>query len=194
MHIATVKLKSSSPYSQSKHYEDPKLPKELPAAYEERTWRSRMHVNKDGYVEIPGTSFANSMKEAAKRLKLQVPGKGRVEWTKYFEAGIMVPEPLVLKIKAVDVKCEKLFVPSDGIRGSGKRVTKYFPLIEEWSGTVRYFILDDLITQDVFRQVLVASGIIVGIGRYRPVNCGYYGRFTVESFRWTEADAKSLAM
>jgi hypothetical protein len=191
MKIAIVELVGESPYSQSRHYADdvPHLPKETAHAYEERTWRHRLHVTKDGLVEIPGTSFANCIKTSAKRLKLQVPGKGRVEWTKYFEAGIMCPTNLVLPVKAADVPCDKLFVPSDGRPGGGKRVTKFFPRIDEWSGTVTYYIFDDLITEDVFRQVLVASGQLVGLGRFRPENRGFYGRFSVKSIKWLEGEA-----
>ena len=192
MKSAIVKVVSASPYSQSKHYTEedaPKLPKELHDAYEKRTWANRMHVNAAGLVEIPGSCFANCLKGAAKRLKLQVPGKGRVEWTKYFEAGVMVPHPLVLPIKAADVPPERLFVPSDGRRGGGKRVMKYFPLITEWSGSVTYFVFDDMITSDVFEKILTASGMLVGIGRFRPENCGYYGRFTIADIQWREEEA-----
>lgn len=135
MKMAIAHLESTSPYSQSRHYADdvPKLTKELPNAYEERTWRNRMHVDKEGHVQIPGPAFANCLKTAAKRLKLQVPGKGRVEFTKYFEAGVMCTDGITLDLKADDVPCDKLFVPSDGRPGGGKRVTKYFPRIDEWA-------------------------------------------------------------
>lgn len=193
MKIAEVQLKSASPYSQSRHYVDdvPKKPKETANDYEERTWMHRLHTTKDGLVEIPGGAFANAVKGAAKRLKLQVPGKGRVEYTKYFEAGVMVPDGLILPIKAASVPCDKLFVPSDGRRGGGKRVTKFFPRIDAWEGTVRFFIFDDLITEDVFLQVLRASGVLVGIGRFRPESCGFYGRFSVEAHKWID-DADSM--
>jgi hypothetical protein len=191
MKSAVCHLVGEGPYSQSRHYdaeEVPKLPKELSDAYEKRTWRSRMHVTKDGHVEIPGSAFANCLKTAAKRLKLQVPGKGRVEYTKYFEAGVMVTSGIVLPVRAADVPCDKLFVPSDGRRGGGKRVTKYFPRIDRWEGDVTYYVFDDIITEDVFRQVLATSGMLVGIGRFRPESCGFYGRFSVKSIRWLEEE------
>lgn len=194
MKIATVTLKGVSPYSQSRHYEKTEVPmkaKELNDAYEQRTWMHRMHRTSDGFVEIPGTSFANCLKGAAKRLKIQVPGKGRVEYTKYFEAGIMVPDNLKLPIKADNVPCDRLFVPSDGKRGGGKRVTKHFPRIDTWEGDVRFYIFDDLIDEGVFTQVLRAAGMLVGIGRFRPENCGFYGRFDVLKVDWNE-DADSL--
>jgi hypothetical protein len=197
MKIATVSLKSASgsPYSQSRHYTEdvPKKAKESAPDYEMRTWQSRMHVNKEGFVEIPGPCFANCLKSAAKRLKIQVPGKGRVEYTKYFEAGVMVTDSLTLPIKSDDVGCDKLFVPSDGKRGGGKRVIKYFPRIEEWAGQVQFYIFDDIITEEVFTQVLRAAGMLVGIGRFRPENCGFYGRFTVESLDWSEVGDEFFA-
>lgn len=196
MKIAMAHLTSESPYSQGKHYSKqdvPALSKELHDAYERRTWRNRMHVTREGNVEIPGTAFANALKEAAKRLKLQIPGKGRVEYTKYFEAGIMCTDGIVLPVKAADVKGEQLFVPSDGRRGGGKRVTKFFPRIEDWAGDVRFYIFDDVITQDVFSRVLIAAGQIVGIGRFRPQSCGFYGRFSVDSITWQEDGALEAA-
>lgn len=190
-------LVSAGPYSQSRHYteeEAPKKAKELHDAYEQRTWRHRMHTTADDRVVIPASAFSNGIKSAAKRLKLQVPGKGRVEYTKYFEAGVMVNDGITLDIKASDTPCDKLFVPSDGRRGGGKRVTKYFPRIDAWEGAVRYYIFDDILTEDVFRQVLTASGLIVGIGRFRPENCGFYGRFSVRSIEWFEEEETLASM
>jgi hypothetical protein len=189
MKIATAQLRSMSPYSQSKHYskdEVPPLPKELAGDYEKRTWRNRMHVTHSGHVQIPRTAFANALKEAAKRLKIQVPGKGKLEYTKYFEAGVMVSDDLTLPIKRDDVRSDELFVPADGRAGSGKRVIKFFPRIDEWSGAVRFYLLDDLIPTDVFERVLQSAGQLVGIGRFRPQSRGFYGRFIIDGIRWAE--------
>lgn len=190
MNIAKATLESCGPYSQSRHYTDDddfaKKPKETANDYESRTWRGRMHVAGNGLVEIPAGAFANAVKQCARRLKIQVPGKGRVEYTKYFEAGVMVPEGLVIDVKAADVPCDKLFVPSDGRPGGGKRVTKFFPRIDEWSGVVTFYVFDDLITEPVFRQVLQAAGQLVGVGRFRPENRGHYGRFAVTNLEWLE--------
>jgi len=198
MKIAIATLKSEAPYSQSRCYdrEVPKLDKgkELPQAYDDRTWRHRMHVTTSGHVEIPPMAFANCVKQACKRLRLKVPGKNGSEWTKYFEAGIMVTEALVLKVKAADVKGETLFVPSNGVRGNGKRVWRTFPRIDEWAGRVRFFVLDDQITPEVFVPVLESAGALVGIGRFRPENCGFYGRFSVASVDWLEDEAAMRAM
>lgn len=184
MKTAIVKLKSVSPYSQSKHYTTEKLSKEIPKDYEARTWRDRLHTTGDGEVFIPPMSFKNCLSEAAKFLGIQIPGKGKSTYTKHFEAGVLVTDALHLGINAADVKGEWLFVPSDGMRGSGKRVDKCFPIIHEWGGEVTFHILDETITEDVFLNVLKQAGAFIGIGRFRPRNNGFYGRFTVESIKW----------
>jgi len=96
----------------------------------------------------------------------------------------MVIENIVLKVKADNIKYEKLFVPSDGISGSGKRVFKHFPLIPSWEAWAEFAILDDIIIKDVFKEHLQQAGMFIGIGRFRPQSNGAYGRFTVEKFEW----------
>ena len=182
MRTIVTRLQSVAPYSQSKHYETDKLPKESAKDYEARTWRDRMHVTQDGHVFIPPMAFKNCIAEAAKFLSIQIPGKGKATYTKHFEAGVLVTEPLVLPIKAADVVGQWLFLPSDGVRGSGKRVNKCMPLIPEWSGDVTWLIFDETITLQVFKDVLGQAGQFIGVGRFRPRNNGFYGRFLVESF------------
>ena len=172
-------LKSTSPYSQSRHYTVEKLSKEGANDYEMRTWRNRMHVTPDGYVFIPPTAFKNCLSEAAKFLSIQIPGKGKATFTKHVEAGILVTTMVPLRVKAADVPGEELFVPASGRRGDGKRVTKMFPMIAEWEGDVIFHVIDETVTRDILAQHLTEAGKLIGIGRFRPRNNGYYGRFDV---------------
>jgi hypothetical protein len=179
-------LKSISPYSQSRHYEVEKLAKERPDDYEKRTWRERMHVSAEGYVFIPPMAFKNCLSAIAKYLGEQIPGKGKSTFTKHFESGVMVLEGLQLPVKKESIPGEWLFVPADGKRGSGRRVSKCFPLIADWHGHVTFHILDDTITKEVFAQHLEQAGKFIGIGRFRPSSNGYYGRFAVEKLEWID--------
>jgi hypothetical protein len=172
-------LTSVSPYSQSRHYTTPKLDKETSAAYEARTWRERMHATPDGNVFIPPNAFKNALSDAAKYLSIQIPGKGKSTYTKHVEAGVMIVDALVLPDKVADVPGEWLFVPADGIRGSGKRVDKCFPIIKSWGGVVTVHVLDETVTEDVLTRVFKEAGQLIGIGRFRPRNNGFYGRFNV---------------
>jgi hypothetical protein len=186
MNTCTVTLHSTSPYSQGKHVTEETKDRELKKDYEARTWRHRLHVNEAGNVIIPPMSFKNCLSEAAKFLSLQIPGKGKATYTKHFEAGVMVTDPMVLDIKAADVSGEWLFVPSDGKRGGGTRVDRCFPKIESWSGKVTFYILDPIIGKEVFEKVLTEAGKFIGIGRFRPACNGYYGRFKPVAFGWQD--------
>lgn len=184
MKKATVILKSISPYSQSRAYDVPKKEKENHGDYEERTWRNRCHTDKDGMVYIPAMAFKNCLSEAAKYLGIQIPGKGKSTYTKHFEAGLQVVDNVPLGIHIDAIQGEKLFVPSDGIRGSGKRVFKTFPYIPDWKASIEFYIWDDTITEKAFVEHLDGAGKFIGIGRFRPRNNGLYGRFVIEKITW----------
>jgi len=184
MKRAICELESMSPYGQSKYIQEKKTRDETHEQFEARTWNQRCHYNEAGNVFIPPMSFKNCLSEAAKYKSIQIPGKGKSTYTKHFEAGILVVEPLVLPYTKDTITHEWLHVPSDGQRGGTKRVEKCFPLIPSWSGTVTFLILDELINQDVFHDHLVDAGSFIGIGRFRPRNNGFYGRFAVKSIKW----------
>lgn len=185
MKTATVHLKSVSPYGQSKHITAPKKDKESAKDYEARTWRERLHTDKEGYVFIPPMAFKNCVSEAAKYLSIQIPGKGKATYTKHFESGVLVIDGLQLPIKKEQVEGIWLFLPSDGKRGGGKRVDKCMPMIPEWEGKVQFLVLDETITEDVFEHVLREAGRFIGIGYFRPRNNGFWGRFGVEKITWS---------
>lgn len=135
---------------------------------------------------IPPMQFKNALSEVAKYLGIQIKGRGKSNYTKHFEAGVLVTDPMVLPFKEKDVRGEWIHVPSDGRRGGTTRVYKCFPVIPEWEGQVSYHILDDTITKDVFEHHLRESGRFIGIGRFRPRNNGFYGRFEVKKVVWQE--------
>lgn len=181
--IAT--LKSVSPYSQGRFHETEKLnDSEQPGDYEKRTWKNKCHVGDDGNVFIPPMAFKNCLTEAGTYLSVKVVGKGNNTYAKYFKTGVMVMDPVPLGIAIDDVQCEVLFVPSNGVRGTGKRVKKWFPVIPQWEATVTFYILEDMITEDIFAEHLDKAGKFIGVGRFRPLNNGYYGRFEVIKIEW----------
>ncbi len=186
MKIAECQLESATPFSPSRYHNIPKLDGENSPAYEERTWRDRCHTNEHDQLIIPPMMFANSIKVAAQFLSIPIPGKLRQTYTKHFDSGVMVTDGIALPIIKSEVKGEWYFVPSDGVRGGGKRVAKCFPVVPHWSGTILYIVTDDVITEDAFRKALEASGQLIGIGRFRPRNRGYYGQFKVIKVNWID--------
>ena len=79
-----------------------------------------------------------------------------------------------------------MHVPSDGVRGGTKRVLKCFPYIDEWEAEAEVEILDDIITKEIFLQIIKEAGRFIGLLRFRPRNNGYYGRFEIELLDWIE--------
>lgn len=186
MRTAVCTLKSVSPYSQSRSYshEVEKLPKEAHDAYEERTWRNKCHTTKDGSVFIPPMSFKMGLDTAARMLGRRIPGKGQSTYSKFFKSGVLVMEGPVLPMKSDDVDYDRIFANADGVRGSGKRVWRIFPRIDDWKADVTYHVIADEITPEVFEDHLTQAGQFVGIGRFRPENGGFYGRYEVAKVKW----------
>jgi len=187
----TVKLKGASPISFSKPISSPKNTGEKHDVYEERTWRERLHVSMDGCVFIPPMAVKHCLVEVAKFLGETVPGKGKATFTKHYKAGTMVTDPVELygpdgkRVRAKDVVGERLFVPSNGQSGGGTRVWKTFPFIPEgWTGMAEIILLDPTLSDTPGRveEHLIHAGKFIGMGRFRPINNGFYGRFTIEDF------------
>lgn len=193
MKVAICHLKSISPYSPSRYHGIPRENKETADDHEKRTWRERIHYDDEGTVFIPPMALKNSLAEAAKFMGRQIPGKGKSTYTKHFEAGVLVLDGMKLGIKKDDVIGEWLFLNSDGVRGSGKRVMKCCPKVAEWEGTAKFYILDDTITEPVFEEHLREAGSFIGLGRFRPRNGGFYGRFSVDQIEWADEEASAAA-
>lgn len=172
-------LKSVSPYTQGKFHQTPRLEKESNEDYEMRTWKARLHVTEDGKVFIPPMALKNCLSDAAKYLSISIPGKGKNKYTKHFEAGVMVMDPLVLDLHINDVPYHDLFVSARGVRGGDSRVMKRFACIPKWAGDAIFYVFDDTITAEVFRYHLEQAGKFIGIGVFRPRKNGYFGRFDV---------------
>lgn len=184
MKTAICKLRSQSPYSQSK-YINAKKPKELTHAdFEKQSWMERCHWNDDGELFIPPMSFKNCLTEAAKYLSMPIPGEGKKTYTAKIASGVLVVKPVVLPITRDTMQHEWLHVPSNGQRGGTTRVEKCFPLIPKWEGEAEFLILDEIVTEEVFAEHLNVAGSFIGVGRFRPKNNGFYGRFTVESINY----------
>lgn len=59
------------------------------------------------------------------------------------------------------------------------------PRIDEWSGDVTFYVIDEIVTEDVFTRHLEGAGKFIGIGFFRPRNNGFWGRFGVEKVEWS---------
>lgn len=183
MRKVTVKIEGRAPYSASRNHSTPLLnEKERPEDYDDRTWRNKIYT-KDGNVVIPPMAFKFSLDRASKISGRQIPGKGKATYSKFFDSGVIVTDFVPIAPESA-IECERVFVHSNGVRGAGKRVWRNFPRVDVWSGEVTYYIIADEIPKDVFEDAVRSAGVLVGLGRFRPENSGYFGRYEVTGFSW----------
>lgn len=189
---AVVLITGITPYSQSRQHNEPKLSGESNDDFDARTWRSKLNVSRDGStVVIPAHGMHQALISAARYSKRQIPGQGKATWTKKFEAGIALLEDIALDISPDEVSSITISANADGVRGSGKRVPRRFPVMDEWSAEFEIMVLDPIITPDVMREMLNICGLFIGIGRFRPEKGGTNGRFQLDDLAWH--DRRALA-
>ena len=192
---AVVHLRSSAPYSQSQKHNEPKLEGESPDAYERRTWENKMHVrtfnkgkpSERRSVVIPASAMSQAIAAAAKFLNKKIPGQKNATWTKHFVAGVAILADIDLNIDPATRRCQEINAHSNGVRGSGSRVTKLIPTFDEWEASFEVIVFDPIITEGIFTEVIEAAGLFVGIGQHRPECLGTNGRWEVDSIEWIDA-------
>ena len=180
--VGTAPLGFSAPVATKKN------PNEHHDEYEERTWRERMHVDSEGHVFLQPSSLKQCVDAAARYRSLKVPGQGQKTYTKYFESGLMVMDKLMVfdgdgnHATRENTEGLRLFVPSDGKSGGGKRVWKTFPTMPAWSTKAIVYIVEPMLAQrpEINEMYLRVAGQYIGLGQYRPQNRGYYGRWVHE--------------
>ncbi len=171
-----------------KHVSEPKKDDETHAQHEVRTWRQKVHVTPEGQCFLQPFAMKNGLEGAAQWLSLKIPGEARKTFTKRFTSGILVVDKLLLykanrePLVMDDVEAQELFVPSDGKRGSGKRVVKVFPTVTDWRADAIVHIFDNKITADVMQRHLDAFSKFIGFGSMRVQNGGVNGRCSIEGF------------
>lgn len=179
-----------SPYSQSAGHQTPKLDRESHDDYDIRTWQEKCTVNQGGQICIPAMALKQAIDTAAYKLGVKVEGRRGATYKNFFASGFFcegdVPIANGKALSKKDAVMKTISANADGIRGSGKRVTRRFPEFNKWSGVASFTITDDIITKEIFETHLRACGMIVGIGRFRPEKGGTNGRFRVTKIGWEE--------
>lgn len=185
--VAKVTIAGIAPYSQSRMHDEPKLEGESHADYDLRTWRSKLNVSREtGTVVIPAHAILQALNQAAKYTGEKIAGQGNKTWAAKFERGIAIFADFDISVRPEDVEGVTISCNADGIRGSGKRVPRKFPVMYSWEATGEVMILDNIITEERFRHFLQVAGLYIGLGRFRPENGGTNGRFVVKELQWDD--------
>jgi hypothetical protein len=197
---ATVTLRGLSPYSASRLHNTPKLPKEAPDVYDQRTWLEHCYFDKEGNVCIPAISIKYALMQACSFDSEKIAGKGGQTYKTHFTSGVLINEDkLPIGINRKDI-CPDRVLPdgepnphyieilahASGDRDAKKqsRVIRRFPIFETWSVHFTATIGDSFITEDIFRRYLTTVGKFLGLGRWRLSKGGNNGQFEVANLVW----------
>lgn len=182
-----------SPFSQSRPLAEKKAKDESDEAFEQRVWRDRLHVNAAGQVIVPCMMLKATLAATAQYRSERIAGKGQQTYTKHVLAGLLclfdlpIIGPSGQPLMKDDVEGERLFLNADGKRGGGVRVWRIYPCIPEgWRASAKAYMTDGLVSPAKLEEYAKDAGLMIGFGRFRPRNGGFYGRFRVENFRFVE--------
>lgn len=166
---------------------EPKQKNETHDQHDARTAHLKINTDPAGNVCIQPFALKNALESAAKRIQRPIPGQGKSTFSKLFRQGILVVDRMILTgdngkpLKVDDIQMDRLFVPSDGRRGSGKRVWRTFPRAATWRTEATIHVVDPKIDAEVLEEHLIEAGQFVGFGSMRVENGGIAGRFKVDS-------------
>lgn len=184
MREVIVDIVGTSPYSQSRQHDTDALDKERKDDYELRTWREKSNYDDNGIIYIPAMAFKQCMDSAAKKLSMKIPGQKNKTFTKFFVCDVVCSNNVPLGVHKDKVQKITINAHANGVRGSGTRVKRFFPIVTEWSCSVPFTIMDDTVTKDIFEETFSVAARSIGIGRFRPENGGLNGRFNIIRFNW----------
>lgn len=106
---------------------------------------------------------------------VRVKGQGKKTYKELFKGNVFVTPEMIPHVNQ-KWKVHKTTVVISATKG---RITRYRPMIENWSLEFTVEVHDDRISEDILHMILSEAGRVNGIGDWRP----RYGRFVIESFK-----------
>lgn len=134
-------------------------------------------------IAVPGAAFSRLLREAGGAHKI----RGSRKSLKYLiPASVLISEdlcPLFLKdcktpITDFEVDSRPVTIPA-----TKGRVMRYRARFNEWACCVNLRINDDLIAEELVRQILTEGLQQIGIGDFRPEKGGPFGTSTLTSWK-----------
>lgn len=148
----------------------------------------RAHVKPNGTLFIPARAIHMALVSTCKYTGETVKGMGKKTYTKLFQAGIMTSDITLDCGDGCQITGVMVDTGGKAGGGSGTRVKRYFPMVQEWTGTGTIEILDEFLADNVgkVKEYLARAGYFNGLGTWRPQTGGMNGRFVVERFEIVE--------
>jgi len=127
--------------------------------------------NEDGVIYEPSEHIEGCLRKAASSFR--IPGQGKKTYKDMMLSSIVV-EPEMIPLEPQEYEVDKRSV----IIGRA-RVFRYRPRWDNWELDFNVNILDEQLTPDSLKEILIYGGAAKGIGDYRPK----FGRFEVTEFK-----------
>jgi len=210
--IATVEFEGASPISHS-GWVPPKPSGMDGEDYERQMIQRKAHADANGNIVIPAMAWKWCILGGAQYSNMSVPGAGKTKFGGVFGSAVnaVADTPIGQRLENAKLVVHKLadvqpddpktgfpgknmwsgLMNSDGKRGGGTRVPKWFPQWDKWEGEVEFQVEDDRITPTIFEDIIKQAGTFCGLGRFRPQKpiCGTNGKFRVKKITWSKAKA-----
>lgn len=171
-----------------------KKPDETNDQLDERTWKQRCTLDEKGNLAIPAFALKRSLVFAGKWLNEKIKGENKKTYTKRLECGVISESAFFpvsngkATLRPEDVECLMLAVSSRGQKGGGQRVLKRFPrLAPGWRFSGSLLIIDDAITDAVFRRHFETAALYDGMGSMRIGTGNENGRYEIASLKFENA-------
>lgn len=141
--------------------------------------RAEFHCyrNADGKCFIPSEHIKQAMVNGGTQVKSKV-GNGRKSMTNIV-AGLFSVQPEEILVRDFDTIDKRSAVN----RNVKARIITVRPRWNKLEITFTLLVKNDTITKQTIQDILYHSGILYGIGSYRPEHKGEFGVFEVTSFK-----------
>ena len=141
----------------------------------------KLYVDDQGVIGIPQPNLFRCIIDAGKYFKV---GKSKVTTQKssLIPACVAV-DPVFIPIYHNDdwtVDSRPVRIPA-----TGGRIIAHRPMFNDWALSFNVSLDDSMIDERLFREIVDAAGLRVGLGDFRPDTKGPFGRFVVTS--WSPA-------
>lgn len=150
---------------------------ERPEVSHEDNVRAEYHCyrNKDNSCFIPSEHIRGSLIMAGAFVKAKVGGRSKS--MKSIVAGLFIPIPEEITLPDYDA-IDKRSAVNKNVKA---RVIVIRPKWTTWSIEFDLQVHEDSISKAQVQQIIEYAGQYVGMGSYRPVNNGMFGRFELTS-------------
>lgn len=146
-------------------------------------WKRTVYFDEDIGVYIPAMNLEAAFIEGSKQFKVT----GRATATKFIKSGLFINDDklqLLVDNKPI-VDLDKVSVDRRTVKNPATKMrnTRYRAIFHKWSISFLLTISsDDYISTELLRDIIVYSGMYVGLCDYRP----RFGRFKLVSIKEVE--------